>query len=109
MKQGSYLINTARGALVDEGALYEALVSGHLAGAGLDVLEVEPPQPDHPLLSLDQVIFAPHVSGIDEVGLRQMAFEAAECAVAVATGGWPGHAIVNPDVRSAFERRFRSG
>jgi D-3-phosphoglycerate dehydrogenase len=108
MKPGSYLINTARGALIDEEALYEALRSGHLAGAALDVLEVEPPPPDHPLLSLEQVIFAPHVAGVDEMGLRQMAFEAAECAVAIATGGWPHHAVVNPEVRGAFERRFRS-
>jgi phosphoglycerate dehydrogenase-like enzyme len=108
MKPGSYLINTARGALIDEEALYDALRSGHLAGAALDVLEVEPPRPDHPLLSLEQAIFAPHVSGVDEMGLRQMAFEAAECAVAIASGGWPSHAVVNPDVRPAFERRFRS-
>ena len=63
MKPGSYLINIGRGAIVDLSALVDALRSGHLAGAGLDVYEVEPLPADHPLWEFSQVILTPHVAG----------------------------------------------
>jgi glyoxylate reductase/D-3-phosphoglycerate dehydrogenase len=63
MKPGAVFVNTCRGPVVDERALEKALTSGHLGGAGLDVLVDEPPSPSHPLFQLDNVIITPHMAG----------------------------------------------
>jgi D-3-phosphoglycerate dehydrogenase len=73
MKRGAIIINTARGGIVDEMALADALRSGQIAGAGIDVFDAEPPGPDHPLLGFDQVIFTPHTAGLTAEAAERMA------------------------------------
>src|SRR5205814_9302706 len=70
MKRGAILVNISRGPIVEEAALVEALRSGHLAGAGLDVFDREPLPADHPFRSLDNVVVTPHVGYVTEHGFR---------------------------------------
>lgn len=99
MKKGAYLVNAARGALVDEAALVDALDSGQLSGAGLDVFDVEPPPGDHPLLSRDDVIATPHLAGPSPAGRRRMIEGAISQALQVLRNERPGY-LLNPDVWS---------
>ncbi len=101
MKPGAFLINTARGGLVCEADLIEALRSGHLAGAGLDVYEHEPPPPN-PLFELDNVLLTPHTAGTDTRSLADMALSAAQSIAVLRRGGWPAEQVVNPEVRPHF-------
>lgn len=78
MKHGVYIVNTARGAIIDEKALYEALVSGKVAGAALDVFESEPLNPENPLTRLDNVILTPHLAASCEETLKRLAVAVAE-------------------------------
>lgn len=97
MKPTAVLVNTARGGVVDEAALYQALTTGQIWAAGLDVFEREPAQPDHPLLRLDNLVALPHIgSGSIHTRIR-MATLAAENLVAGLTGGQPP-TPVNPQV-----------
>jgi phosphoglycerate dehydrogenase-like enzyme len=102
MRPGSILLNTSRGGLVVEADLYEALTSGKLFGAGLDVLNQEPPDPGNPLLTLSNVVLSPHLGGIDTKGMADMADLAAQCIVDVKQGGWPTGCIVNDEIREGW-------
>lgn len=93
MKRGAVLINTARGGLVDQPALTEALTAGRLGGAGLDVLELEPPEPDDPLLRLDNVVVTPHAGFLSREALEDVQTQAAEEARRVLTGEPPLHVV----------------
>lgn len=86
LPQGAFVLNTARGGIIDEAALEAALKSGHLGGAGLDVFETEPPPPGHRLRRHPKVIVTPHVAGVTEGALIDMGVMAAECIAAALTG-----------------------
>jgi len=97
MKPGAFLVNTARGELVDETALVHALQSGQLRGAALDCFRQEPPPPDHPLLQLPQVILTPHTGSHTDEATFQMGQMALQDCLTVLRGERPGH-VVNPIV-----------
>jgi phosphoglycerate dehydrogenase-like enzyme len=102
MRPGSYLINTARGGLVVESDLAESLASGHLAGAGLDVLNAEPPEPGNPLVGLPNVVLSPHMGGLDVKSMADMAELAARCVVGLHQGTWPAGCVVNNELEAGW-------
>jgi D-3-phosphoglycerate dehydrogenase len=98
MKPGARLINTARGGLVDEAALYAALAAGKLAGAGVDVFSPEPPLTDNPLFTLKNVIVSPHMAGNARESLERKSLTVVRNILAVLDGAVPGSEyVVNPD------------
>jgi phosphoglycerate dehydrogenase-like enzyme len=103
MKPEAVLVNTSRGAAVDESALIDALKGGRLAGAGLDVFEHEPLTAEHPLSSLSNVVLSPHSASFTRLGIRRMAERVVENLMAVTTGDLPP-GCVNPDAWKEAER-----
>jgi glyoxylate reductase len=97
MKRTAVLVNTARGPIVDTRALAEALREGWIWGAGIDVFEKEPVEPDHPLLALDNVIVLPHIASASVETRTKMALMAAENLLAVLEGRRPPNPV-NPEV-----------
>ena len=102
MNPNGALINTARGGLVVESDLTDALASGQIAGAGLDVFEEEPTDPNNPLYELDNVIVSPHIAGNDELSLVEMGLEAAQNIVDLYDGKWPAGSVVNRDLEGRW-------
>lgn len=98
MKPGAYVINTARGSLIDEAALYQALTDGTLGGAGLDVYAQEPPAADNPLLGLDNVLFTPHNSALTEETGRRVSEVCMRNVLDGLDGRVDENCIVNRDV-----------
>jgi len=105
MKPTAFFITTARGPVHDERALYDVLVNGGIAGAGLDVFHEEPPLPDNPLLHLDNVVATPHTAGITVEAARDIAVATATQWQTIFSGGMPPR-LLNPDVWPRYCERF---
>ena len=97
MMPGSIIVNCARGGIIEEEALAEALRSGHLAGAGLDVVEPAPPPDDHPLLGAPNIIITPHTAFFSQASTVELERRTAEEAIRVLNGDAPEN-LINPDV-----------
>lgn len=98
MKHSAFLVNVARGGVVDEAALAAALEARRIAGAGLDVLEIEPPRPGNPLLARDDVVLTPHVAAYIDTAFDRMAVACAQIALAGLDGTLDPATVVNPEV-----------
>ena len=105
MKPTAVIINTARGGIIDEQALHQALVEGAIAGAGLDVTNPEPPRPDNPLLKLEQVLITGHSAFFSDASSLEIQQKAAEAVVSALKGEWPPF-LVNPEVKDQKNRRI---
>ena len=98
MRRGAFIVNTARGGIIDEPALHGALTSGHLAGAGLDVFDMEPTPVDNALLRLDKVVMSPHMAGVTTESVAGMAVVTAENILSVLDGKPNRDNVINQDV-----------
>ncbi len=107
MKPQACFVNAARGGIHDEAALYRALVEGRLAAAGIDVWDTEPPEPSHPLLSLDNVIATPHIAGATVESRIDAAESGARQILEVLDGRRPPR-LLNPEAWPLFARRFEA-
>lgn len=108
MKPSAYIVLTSRGGVIDETALADAVRSGRIAGAGIDVWDGEPVDPSHPLLQLDNVIGTPHAAWYSEVAIVELRKGFAAAAADVLQGVMP-HSVVNPTVLDRVPLRERGG
>lgn len=97
MAKRPFLINTSRGPIIDEKALIQALKEGLVSGAGLDVLEKEPPDSQNPLLQMENVVLSPHAAFYSEESISELKRRTAENVSSVLLGKWP-KSVVNPEV-----------
>ena len=104
MKPTAYFVNTSRGGTVDEKALVDALRSGEIAGAGLDVFEVEPAGGDNPLFAMDNVIVTPHSAGLSSESFRNAARQVGQETARILRGSLP-MSLVNPEVLARIPER----
>ena len=102
MRPEAILINTSRGSVVDERALYRALKEGWIAGAGLDVLEKEPPDPKNPILQLDNVVITPHMASYSDLYPSAELKATFQTIVDFARGRWP-RSVVNREVKAKWK------
>jgi len=108
MKPTAYFINTARGPLVDEAALLEALQNGAIAGAGLDCLEVEPARMDNPILELDNVIVTGHSGHYSDITVATLRRRPLEDSQRIMAGQWP-LGWLNPEVEAGYTAKWGGG
>lgn len=108
MKPGAIFLSTARGGIHDEGALADALKTGHLAGAGLDVWTVEPPATDNPLLAMENVVATYHTAGVTHEARRNAARMGAEQLSALFANGQRPARLINPEAWPLFQKRFNA-
>ncbi len=107
VRPGVHVINCARGGILDEEALYEALLNGTVAGAALDVFEQEPPPPDHPLLQLDNVICTPHLGAQTGEAQERVAFSVAEQMLDFFLHGQINNAVNMPSLDAESSRAIK--
>ena len=102
MKKTAYLINTSRGGLINESDLINALKNNDIAGAGLDVFEIEPMIKDNPLIELNNVVLSPHMAGNDSVSIADTAIESAQSIIDLYHGLWPRGAVINNELEGQW-------
>lgn len=107
MRRDAFLINAARGAIVQQAALVRALREGWIRGAALDVFDPEPPPADSPLFAVDKLIVTPHVANYTEEAVRALALSAATQIVQALRGERPPH-LINPEVWDRVKRRIET-
>jgi len=106
LKRTAYVINTARGAVIDQAALIEALQAGRIAGAGLDVFEREPLEPDSPLAHMENVVLTPHTAGMSDSSQVAVRHRTARNIAAALAGAWPEtRDFINPQVKTHPRQR----
>lgn len=105
MKPSAFFVTTARGGVHDEAALVDALTTGEIAAAGVDVFHVEPVPTDHPLLALDNVVASPHSAGVTVEAIHDLAAAAARQWITVFDGGVPA-GLLNPEAWPCYQDRF---